>query len=253
MPSAELGTHEAEIRALEEGARELGIDLDSEQIASFREYAGAIRAGNRRAGLTSQAALDDLVNVHFLDSLALVPLLRRLRPDATRLFDVGSGGGFPGLVVKLAMPSLDVTLIEATKKKADFLTQVATELEIEVSVLARRAEDLGKNLEWRERADICTARAIGALPIVLELTLPFVAVGGVLIAQRGREAASDAASAEAAASMLGGRIVEIVPHPIEGIGTAAVVVEKTGPTPSRFPRRPGIPAKRPLGVAESDG
>jgi 16S rRNA (guanine527-N7)-methyltransferase len=178
------------------------------------------------------------------DSLVLLDFLP---PGPLRVIDVGSGGGLPGLPLRLARPDLSLTLLEANQRKAAFLVQTAATLGLSgVEVVARRAEEAGHDPRHREAYDFALARALAAMPVLVELCLPFVAVGGRLLAMK-TDAAAEAAAAEGAISRLGGELVEI-----GGAATAArslgqvVVVEKVRPTPPEFPRRPGVPGRRPL-------
>jgi 16S rRNA (guanine527-N7)-methyltransferase len=178
------------------------------------------------------------------DSLVLLDFLP---PGALRVIDVGSGGGLPGLPLRLARPDLSLTLLEANQRKAAFLVQTAATLGLsDVEVVARRAEEAGHDPRHREAYDFALARALAALPVLVELCLPFVAVGGRLLAMK-TDAGAEAATAAGAISRLGGKLVEI-----GGAASAArslgqvVVVEKVRPTPPEFPRRPGVPGRRPL-------
>ena len=233
------------------GAKQAGFELTEHQVELFDRYLAGLSAWSGRANLVSASALADAERVLFLDSLALVPVLRREQPAAARLIDVGSGAGFPGLVLKLLLPELDVVLLEATRKKASFLTWMAEDLGLEgVQVRAERAEEAARDGALRDSFDVATARALGPLPVVLEIALPFCKTGGTLIAPRGASvAAAEAAACASAAAALGGRSAGVERPAVEGVAerTAIVVVEKTSATPPRFPRRTGIPAKRPLG------
>lgn len=176
------------------------------------------------------------------DSLVLLPYLG----DATRVVDVGSGGGLPGLPLKLARPELEMTLIEADQAKAAFLVQAVARLGLRgVEVLAVRAEDAGRDPRHREAYDVAVARAVAALPALAELCLPLVKVGGRLLAQKTR--AEDVQAAARAIATLGGEVrsVEQAPSAARGHGVV-VVVDKVRPTPDAYPRRPGLPVRRPL-------
>ncbi len=175
------------------------------------------------------------------DSLALLPHLA----DATTLVDVGSGGGMPGIPLALARPGLRVTLIESDARKAAFLEQAAARLALPLRVLAVRAEAAGRG-ELRETFDAACCRALAALPVALELCLPLVRIGGRLLVL---STESDLAPAAAAAAALGGGepLAAAAPSRLRGRG-AVVVVPKLAPTPDAYPRRPGVPARRPLGI-----
>ena len=176
------------------------------------------------------------------DSLVLLDHLG----EATSLVDVGSGGGLPGLPLKIARPNLNVTLVEADQAKAAFLIRACAALGLrEVEVLARRAEDVGRDPLYRESFDVAVARALAPMPVLAELCLPLVRVGGRLLAQKtDRE---DLSVAQRAIDTLGGAIngVLAAPSSVRSAGTV-VVVDKVRPTPAAYPRRPGIPSRRPL-------
>src|SRR6267378_4186182 len=183
-------------------------------------------------GLVSGSA-EDLID----DSLVLLEYLA----DSHRLVDVGSGGGLPGLPLRIAQPSLAVTLIEADQAKAAFLVQACARLHLEgVEVLARRAEEVGQDERYRETFDVAVARALAPMPVLVELCLPLVRIGGRLLAQKtGKE---EAASARSVVEVLGGSLEEIAvaTSALRTWGTV-VVIAKIRSTPAEYPRRPGIP------------
>ncbi|TMD38293.1 MAG: 16S rRNA (guanine(527)-N(7))-methyltransferase RsmG [Chloroflexi bacterium] len=176
------------------------------------------------------------------DSLVLLPHLG----EAQTLVDVGSGGGLPGLPLKIARPDLAVTLVEADQAKAAFLVGACAELGLrDVDVLARRAEDVGRDTQYREKFDVAVARALAPMPVLVELCLPLVRVGGRLLAQK--TSAEDVAAAQNAIDMLGGSPASVVAAPSSARGSGTVViVHKVRPTPAGYPRRTGVPARRPL-------
>lgn len=178
------------------------------------------------------------------DSLALLGFLP---PGPLRLIDVGSGGGLPGLPLKIARPELRLTLLEANHRKAAFLVQAAAKLGLEgVEVVAERAEIAGRDPRYREAFDVATARALAPLPVLVELCLPLVAVGGRLLAMK-TEGGAEVAAAAAAIRRLGGQLEEVGVAASEARSLGrVVVVAKIAPTPAEFPRRPGLPARRPL-------
>jgi 16S rRNA (guanine527-N7)-methyltransferase len=176
------------------------------------------------------------------DSLVLLEHLG----EARTLVDVGSGGGLPGLPLKLARPDLAVTLVEADQRKAAFLVQACAALGLgDVEVLARRAEDAGRDPRYRERFDVAVARALAPMPVLAELCLPLVRVGGKLLAQKTDK--EDVALAKHAIEVLGGSLDEISAAPSAARNAGTVVrVSKVRPTPAGYPRRPGAAARKPL-------
>jgi 16S rRNA (guanine527-N7)-methyltransferase len=176
------------------------------------------------------------------DSLVLLEHLG----DAKRLVDVGSGGGLPGLPLKIARPELRVTLVEADQDKAAFLVRACAALDLrDVDVVAQRAEDVGQDPLYREAFDVAVARALAPMPVLAELCLPLVKVGGRLLAQK--TSAEDVEPAARAIEKLGGALnrVAAAPSRARAAGTV-VVVDKVGPTPPAYPRRPGVPSRKPL-------
>jgi 16S rRNA (guanine527-N7)-methyltransferase len=243
------------VETLRAGAAALGLRLDDAQIAAFARYSECLIAANRRVNLTSIVAPRAVEVRHFLDSLTCVtPLLSRWgAPEglpSLRCVDVGSGAGLPGLALKLALPRLRLSLVEATGKKAAFLVDLVDALALEgVEVHAERAETLAQRPDQRETYDVALARALAPLAPLLELTLPFLRLGGVLVApRRGDDDAGRTAAAEAS-RLLGGGPLQTVPVAVEPLrdGRVLAVVDKLKPTPAAYPRRPGQPARRPLG------
>jgi 16S rRNA (guanine527-N7)-methyltransferase len=176
------------------------------------------------------------------DGLVLIEYLG----DARRVVDVGSGAGLPGIPIKIARPDLDVTLIEADQAKAAFLIHACATLGLEhVEVVARRAEEAGHDPRLREVFDVAVARALAPLPVLVELCLPLVRVGGRLLAQK-TEAENPSAAARAI-QLLGGDLsgIHSAPSTARSAGTV-VVIDKMRPTPSMYPRRAGVPARKPL-------
>ena len=166
--------------------------------------------------------------------------------EASRLVDVGSGGGLPGLPIKIMRPDLEVTLVEADRSKAAFLVQACASLGLKnVSVVDRRAEEIGHDPRYRETFDVAVARALAPMRVLAELCLPLVAIGGRLLAQKTR--AEDVSDAAHAIEILGGalRSVAAAPSGARALGTV-VIVDKIRATPAAYPRRPGLPGRRPL-------
>jgi 16S rRNA (guanine527-N7)-methyltransferase len=176
------------------------------------------------------------------DSLVLLDHLA----GASSVVDVGSGGGLPGLPLKIARPELEVTLIESDQAKAAFLVRACAALGLdEVDVLARRAEEVGQDRRFRETFDVAVARALAPMPVLVELCLPLVRVGGRLLAQKTEH--EDVGGAARAIEILGGALRQVAPAPSEARGAGTVVViEKVHATPGAYPRRPGVPSRKPL-------
>jgi 16S rRNA (guanine527-N7)-methyltransferase len=241
------------VSALVEGAARLEIELGDGQLAKLDQLGAALREGNRRVNLTRITDPAEIETRHFLDSLsAAMPVLDRLRANAPlRLVDVGSGGGMPGLPLKIAFPQLRVTLVESIGKKAAFLRQTVAELGLrDVEVVAERAEAAARDPEHRDAYDWATARAVGSLPVVIELCAPFLAPGGLLVAQRSGDLDTelDLAAPAFKALRLWSRVPIWIDLPgLEGGKRGLIVGEKYASTPEAYPRRPGLPRKHPIG------
>jgi 16S rRNA (guanine527-N7)-methyltransferase len=239
------------VSALVEGAARLNIELGDAQLARLDQLGAALREGNRRVNLTRIVDPAEIETRHFLDALtAAIPLLDRLQQtEPMRLVDVGSGGGIPGLPLKIAFPHLRVTLVESIGKKAAFLRQTVEQLGLhDVEIVADRAETAARDAAHRDTYDWATGRALGPLPVVVELCAPFLAPGGLLVAQRAGDL--DTQLLEAAPAFKTLHLWSRVPIWIDLPGLdgkrGLIVGEKYAPTPHAYPRRPGIPAKRPL-------
>ncbi len=238
------------MKELKERAAALGVVLDAHQIAQFRAYYEMLQEWNERTNLTAIADYWGVLTKHFLDSLSCA-LALDFPPGDTRLIDVGSGAGFPGLPLKIAFPEIHVTLLEATSKKTEFLHAVVDHLRLsDVTILTTRAEEAAHNPIHREAYDVAVARALAAMPVLVELCLPFVRCGGRLIAQKGDPPAVELTAAQEALRILGGQLDRIQPVCVPGLDAIRhlVIIDKVATTPARYPRRSGVPSRRPLGV-----
>jgi 16S rRNA (guanine527-N7)-methyltransferase len=240
------------MQRLIEGAQALGLSLTTKQQAAFQLYYEELVVWNQRFNLTAITDYEQVQIRHFLDSLSCLlaeeTRLALRRPQA-RMIDVGAGAGFPGIPLKLVCPDTHLTLLEATGKKVTFLEHLVDRLGVTaVTAIKARAEELAHIPEHREQYDLALARAVAELPVVVEYTLPFCRLGGWVVAQKGEAGAAEAWSAERAIRLLGGELCRVVPVELAGLpeDRSLVVIEKTGPTPDRYPRRPGIPSKKPL-------
>jgi 16S rRNA (guanine527-N7)-methyltransferase len=226
---------------------QFGINLAPAQLESFEVFSAELRLWNERVNLTAITALDDVRIKHFLDSLSCLPLLRS--QPAARVVDVGSGAGFPGIPLKIAMPSLRLTLVESVGKKAEFCNHLVERLGLrDVVVINARAEDIGRDAAHREQYDWAVARAVAELSILAEYLLPLVKVGGHAIAQKGESGPAEAQTAGHALHLLGGALEKVSPVELPGIAETRylVVMFKRACTPEKYPRKPGIPTKKPL-------
>lgn len=229
---------------LRDGAAALGLSLADPQLRTFLRYLDLLRRWNRRARLTALTADDAVLHLHFLDSLTVV---RAGVPDHARVVDVGSGAGFPGIPLAIARPDVHVSLLEPAARKAAFLEIAAGELSLPVTVRHERAEVAGHDPSWREQFDVATARALAPGVVLTELLLPFVRIGGKAAMLKGPSGMKDVSEVRRVASSIGGEMVEAIDITLpRGERRVLIVVSKVAATPSAFPRRSGLPSRRPL-------
>ncbi|NLC07648.1 MAG: 16S rRNA (guanine(527)-N(7))-methyltransferase RsmG [Syntrophomonadaceae bacterium] len=226
------------------GANQLQIELDNHKISQIDWLITNLIKTNQQYNPTAFKTAEEILIKHFFDSWTCCSAIKR----PGRLVDVGAGAGFPGLALKIVRPDLEITLVEAVGKKARFIAECIDGLNLSnIQAEVGRAEDLGRKPGWRETYDYATCRAVGHLAIISEYCLPLLKRGGLLIAQKGREGEAEVKEASNGVRELGGRIEGIEWISLKEIpGRCLVLVRKVGDTPARFPRRVGIPAKRPL-------
>ncbi len=234
---------------LQEWAERFGAPLTDRQITAFQTYRDELLAWNAtRANLTAITDPDEVESRLFLESLWCAAALPST--SGARLIDIGSGGGFPGLPLAIAFPEMDVTLVEATGKKVDFLRYIITRLELpNAHAIHGRAEDIAQDSTHRELYDAAAARALATLPALVELCVPFVKVGGVLIAPKGADVEQEIDAASNVLPAVGGEAENIIlPEPDSPVSVdhRLVVIRKVTPTPDTYPRRNGVPTRRPL-------
>lgn len=227
-----------------------GIPLNDAQVATFARLAAELVAYNQRVNLTRITDPADIAVQHIVDSLMGLRPLDDLDPARPlRVVDVGSGAGFPGLPLAVMRPQWRFTLIEATGKVVAYLEHVVAALGLtNVVALHARVEDVGRSKELRERFDLAVARALAPLPVLLEYTLPLIAVGGRLVAYKGADADAEVALSVNALSILGGRSRPRTQYYLPGLDRPRhlVVVDKRRPTPRSYPRKAGTPTRSPL-------
>lgn len=225
----------------------LGVHLTAQQLRAFEEYEQSLLEWNQRINLTSIIDPGQIRVKHFLDSLSCL-LAMSIQP-MTRLIDIGTGAGFPGLPIKILYPDIRLTLVESIGKKADFCSYITCKLKLDdVEVLNDRVEILGQHADHRQRYDWAVARAVAVLPALAEYMLPLVRVGGAALAMKGETAAAEVNSADYAIRLLGGQVRKMIPVVLPGVADERylVVIDKIAATPLAFPRKVGIPTKKPL-------
>ncbi|UCE98463.1 MAG: 16S rRNA (guanine(527)-N(7))-methyltransferase RsmG [Dehalococcoidia bacterium] len=232
------------------GAAKLGIELNTQQLNQFQVYYHKLIEYNQRINLTSITDYKEVQLKHFLDSLTVVLAFKQTGLNGNlSIIDIGSGAGFPGLPLKIAFPNVKLVLLEATRKKADFLTNLIHTLNLDyVESLTGRAEEIAHQSKYRQRFFIVLSRAVATLPTLAELTLPFSTIGGRTIIQKKGDIADELKDSAKAIELLGGSQPEIrkiiIPELDDNL--YLVTIDKLFPTPAKYPRRPGIPIKRPI-------
>lgn len=225
----------------------LGIRLTPRQLACFERYEQELVEWNARFNLTAIREPQSIRAKHFLDALTCTLAWRDNPPGS--LVDVGTGAGFPGIPLKIFQPSLKLALVESVGKKAEFCRHVVTTLGMErVDVVQSRAEDVGQLPKFREHFDWAVARAVANLPILVEFLLPLVHVGGGVIAMKGDTGPAEAHASERPIHLLGGRLRQLIKVDLPGVAEERylVVIDKVAATPPNYPRRVGVPGKKPL-------
>jgi len=244
------------VERLIDGANRLGLSLNPEQVARFQLYYEELIRWNRRVNLTAIVDYEEVQLKHFLDSLTVALALEGV---PSHVLDIGSGAGLPGVPLKILYPDIGLTLVDSVHKKAAFLHHLVERLDIEgVEVLAERAEHLAHDERYRQRFDLVLSRGVAKLATLAELALPFCSPGGTFIAMKKGAIDDEVAAAARAIGILGGQLREVKRVSLgeserdgwmslgEREKRALVVVDKLTPTPQRYPRRTGIPGKRPL-------
>ena len=227
------------------GAEMLGLRLPPEAYAAFDTYYDFLESCNRNVNLTAISGTEDVARLHFLDSITL---LNAVQFKNKRVIDIGSGAGFPGIPLKIAEPTIDLALLDATSKRVAFLSDLCHELRINAAFHHARAEEAAHIPTLRERFDIAVSRAVANLNTLCELCLPFICVGGTFLAMKALESDEEIASSRNAICVLGAELESIYDYkiPDTDIIHRVVMIRKTSPTPDAYPRRFAKIQQKPL-------
>ena len=232
---------------VQKAASDFGTPLDATQTDQLVSYYSLLFEWNNKMNLTAITDPKEVAVKHIVDSLSAFD--GSLFRDGVRAVDVGTGAGFPGLVLKIYFPSMELVLLDSLQKRVKFLETVVSELGLKgVSCVHGRAEEAGRQKEYREQFDLAFSRAVARLSVLAEYTLPFVRVGGSLLALKGAKYAEEMEEAGTAAKILGGSVPTSKTVKLPGLddGRAIVRIDKIKPTPKAYPRKSGTPEKKPL-------
>jgi len=235
------------VKQFEDALREKGITLTEQQLTQFETYYETLVEWNQRMNLTAITDKEDVYLKHFFDSITAGFYFDFTKP--INLCDVGAGAGFPSIPLKIVFPEIQVTIVDSLNKRISFLNHLANVLNLDsVQFIHDRAETFGSNPKFREGFDVVTARAVARMPVLSELCLPLVKVGGHFLALKAVHAEEELAASQKAITTLGGKMEQQFTFtlPFEDSERTIIIVKKEKQTPKKYPRKPGTPAKSPL-------
>ena len=221
------------------------VDIDAAAFDRLDKFAELLVETNKSFNLTAITEPDDVTVKHFADCLAIFKYAQI--PENAKIIDVGTGAGFPGLVLKLARPDINMTFLDSTRKKLGFIEQVLSAVKLDGEILHMRAEEAAQLAKYRETFDFATARAVAALPVLSEYCLPFVKCGGSFISMKSAESDEEISSADKAIGVLGGKLAsDTVFNLVENMPRRIIIIKKNSQTPTKYPRPSAQIAKKPL-------
>lgn len=230
---------------LKQKSAKIGIELDEAALERFDKYAELLVETNKTLNLTAITEPDEIVYKHFIDSLSLLTCVDPQK--GAKLIDVGTGAGFPGVVLLIARPDLEITLLDGTNKRLVFIENVLNEIGLNADIVHMRAELAGKDAKFREKYDLVTARAVANLNTLSEYCMPFVKIGGIFVPMKSSKTNEELENARSAIRLLGGKIKEIKSFDIENCGERHIIItEKISQTPPKYPRASAQISKKPL-------
>lgn len=223
----------------------LNVCVSGGQIERFDKYAEMLVSYNEKVNLTALTSPDDIAEKHFIDSI--LPFLHFSLREGASVIDVGTGAGFPSCPLKIIRDDILLTLVDSLNKRVNFLSMLSDALSLEAECIHARAEELGRNSDYRESFDVATARAVANLPTLCEYCMPFVKVGGYFVALKGSRGAEEAKEAYTAIKTLGGKLQEVYEYSLpSGDSRTLLVIKKISQTPPKYPRNKGVMTKKPL-------
>ncbi len=234
---------------MEQGLGEYSIGLSDRQMNQFYEYYQLLLQWNKVMNLTAITELEEVVTKHFVDSLALVKVLDREILDGMKVLDLGTGAGFPGIPIKITFPGVKMVLLDSLNKRIKFLDEVIERLGLEdIRGIHGRAEDYGRDGQYREMFDLCVSRAVANLATLSEYCIPFVKIGGFFIPYKSGNVQEEIDQAKGALKLLGGRMEARAEFMLPGSDMSRMLfkIKKIEGTAKRYPRKAGMPGKEPL-------
>ena len=230
---------------LKEESAKIGIHLDDTALERLDKYAEMLIETNKTLNLTAITEPDEVLYKHFVDSLSLLTVVDL--KEGAKVIDVGTGAGFPGVVLLIARPDIKITLMDGTNKRLNFIADVLNEIGLSADILHSRAELAGKDKAYREKFDLVTARAVANMNTLSEYCMPFVKVGGVFAPMKAAKADEELDSAKGAIKLLGGEIKKVCHLDIQNCGERCIIVtKKISQTPPKYPRASAQISKKPL-------
>ena len=225
--------------------KEININFSVEQLDKFYKYMQLLIEWNEKMNLTAITEPEEIILKHFIDSITILKDIN----DNTKVVDVGTGAGFPGIPLSIMKQDIKITLVDSLNKRLIFLKEVVEQLKLKnIEIIHARAEEFGQNKEYREKFDIATSRAVANLSTLSEYLIPLVKVNGKCICMKASEAEEEIEKAKKAINVLGGTInkIEKFNLPKSDIGRTIIIINKEKNTPNRYPRKPGTPSKEPI-------
>ena len=233
------------LEKFEQGLESLGIVLSDTQKQQFMDYYEFLVETNKVMNLTAITEFDEVIEKHFLDSLSLCKVYDLGRK--VKILDMGTGAGFPGIPLKIAFPELEIVLADSLNKRIKFLQEVIERLGLsDITALHARAEELGRDKNYREQFDLCVSRAVANLSSLSEYCIPFVKEGGKFISYKSGEIEEEVSQAKKAIKLLGGKIEDVYKFDLYEQKRSFVIISKKKKTPKTYPRKAGTPTKEPI-------